>query len=301
MRPSATVGAWQNLAPPSPAAIRELVVEEHPDLPAEALALALRMRAALEIPGRTAALVTPDRHLARRVAVELRRWDIEVDDSAGTPLDQTPPGAFLLLTARLVVGGVNPVTLLATLKHPLAAAGLERSELRRLARALETTCLRGPRLAGGFAGIQVELERARRRAGSDADRRQHVANLVTFVRRIEHAARPFAELAGARPVELAALVRAHLAFAECAGRADGAVGRALGPGGGRGGGVPVRRALGGGRGCPAHPARRLSRSARPADGRAPGPPAGAHSTRACTSGASSRRACSTPTCSCSAA
>ena len=172
------------------------------------------MRAALEIPGRTAALVTPDRHLARRVAVELRRWAIEVDDSAGTPLDQTPPGAFLLLTARLIVGGVNPVTLLATLKHPLAAAGLERSELRRLARALETTCLRGPRLAGGFAGIQVELERARRRAGSDADRRQHVANLVTFVRRIEHAARPFAELAGARPVELAALVRAHLAFAE---------------------------------------------------------------------------------------
>ena len=214
MRPSATVGAWQTLAPPSPAAVRELVVEEHPDLPAEALALALRMRAALEIPGRTAALVTPDRHLARRVAVELRRWAIEVDDSAGTPLDQTPPGAFLLLTARLIVGGVNPVTLLATLKHPLAAAGLERSELRRLARALETTCLRGPRLAGGFAGIQVELERARRRAGSDADRRQHVANLVTFVRRIEHAARPFAELAGARPVELAALVRAHLAFAE---------------------------------------------------------------------------------------
>ena len=96
------------------------------------------MRGALEIPGRTAALVTPDRHLARRVAVELQRWGIEVDDSAGTPLDQTPPGAFLLLTARLIVGGVNPVTLLATLKHPLATAGLERGELRRLARELET-------------------------------------------------------------------------------------------------------------------------------------------------------------------
>ena len=64
---------------------------------------------ALEQPGRTAALVTPDRHLARRVAVELRRWGIEVDDSAGTPLDQTPPGAFLLLTARLIVDGVEPV------------------------------------------------------------------------------------------------------------------------------------------------------------------------------------------------
>ncbi len=214
MRPSATVGAWQALAPPPAAAIRELVVEEHADLPAEALALALRMRGALEIPGRTAALVTPDRHLARRVAVELERWDIEVDDSAGTPLDQTPPGAFLLLSAQLIVGGVNPVTLLATLKHPLATAGLERSELRRLARELEQTCLRGPRLAGGFAGIQVELERARRRAGSDARRLQHLAGLAAFVRRIERAARPFAELAGPHPVELAALVRAHLGFVE---------------------------------------------------------------------------------------
>ncbi len=214
MRPSATVGAWQSLAPPPPAAIRELVVEEHPDLPAEALALALRMRGALEIPGRTAALVTPDRHLARRVAVELQRWGIEVDDSAGTPLDQTPPGAFLLLTARLIAGGVNPVTLLATLKHPLATAGLERSELRQLTRELELACLRGPRLAGGFAGIQVELERARRRAGSDAQRLQHIAGLVTFVRRIEHTSRPFAELAGTHPVALATLVRAHLGFAD---------------------------------------------------------------------------------------
>jgi ATP-dependent helicase/nuclease subunit B len=214
MRPSATVGAWQGLAPPPEAAIRELTIEEHPDLPAEALALALRMRGALEVPGRTAALVTPDRHLARRVAVELQRWGIAVDDSAGTPLDQTPAGAFLLLSARLIVEGVNPVTLLATLKHPLAAAGLDRGELRRLTRELETTCLRGPRLAGGFAGIQVELERARRRAGSDARRLQRVTNLAAFVRRIEYTAQPFVELAGARPVELAALVRAHLGFAD---------------------------------------------------------------------------------------
>ncbi len=214
MRPSATVGAWQDLPPPPAAAISDLIVEEHVDLPSEALALALRMRAALEMPGGTAALVTPDRHLARRVAVELQRWGIEVDDSAGTPLDQTPPGAFLLLTARLIAAGVNPVVLLAILKHPLAGDGRERSELRRLARELERTCLRGPRLFGGFAGIQVELERVRRRVGTDASRRHQVASLVTFVHRIEHAARPFTELAGARPVELAALIRAHLGFAD---------------------------------------------------------------------------------------
>ena len=88
--------------------------------------------------------MTPDRHLARRVAIELRRWQIEVDDSAGTPLDQTPPGGFLLLCARLIVDGVNPVALLATLKHPLAQAGEERGALRQRVRALELACLRGP-------------------------------------------------------------------------------------------------------------------------------------------------------------
>ena len=41
---------------------------------------------AAEAAGRVAALVTPDRGLARRVAVELQRWGIEVDDSAGRPL-----------------------------------------------------------------------------------------------------------------------------------------------------------------------------------------------------------------------
>ncbi|HEX6110906.1 MAG TPA: hypothetical protein VFZ10_01275, partial [Geminicoccaceae bacterium] len=83
MRPAATITAWQRLPPPPPAATEGLVIEQHPDLPAEALALALRLRAALEVPERTAALVTRDRQLARRVAAELRRWGIEIDDSAG--------------------------------------------------------------------------------------------------------------------------------------------------------------------------------------------------------------------------
>ena len=48
--------------------------------------------------GQVAALVTPDRGLARRVAVELKRWGIEVDDSAGRPLAPTPAG----IVARLV-------------------------------------------------------------------------------------------------------------------------------------------------------------------------------------------------------
>ncbi len=87
--------------------------------------IALRLRAALEEPGRTAALVTPDRELARRVAAALRRFDIEIDDSAGTPLALSEPGTFLQLTALMVAEDFAPHATLAALKHPLAAGGME--------------------------------------------------------------------------------------------------------------------------------------------------------------------------------
>jgi len=57
----------------------------------------------LETPEATGLLVTPDRSLARRVAAELRRWDIEIDDSAGVPLNQTAPGTLLRLIAEAIM------------------------------------------------------------------------------------------------------------------------------------------------------------------------------------------------------
>ena len=60
----------------------------------EALALAIAMRETLETPGRTAALVTPDPSIARRVAAELARWGVEVEDSAGRTLGQSPAGVL---------------------------------------------------------------------------------------------------------------------------------------------------------------------------------------------------------------
>jgi ATP-dependent helicase/nuclease subunit B len=206
MRPAATIAAWHEQTIP-PAATASLHLEEFPDLAAEALALAVRMRGVLEQPGRTAALVTPDRHLARRVAVELRRWAIEVDDSAGTPLDQTPPGAFLLLTARLIVEGVEPVTLLATLKHPLASGGMPAPSFRRRVRELELACLRGPRIAGGFAGVIAELRRERQ---GEARR----TRLIAWVEDLQRSAQPLADEAARRETDLATLIGAHLAFAE---------------------------------------------------------------------------------------
>ena len=81
------------------------------------------MREALETPGKTAALVTPDRALARRVVAALERWQVAVDDSGGDALADTSAGVFARLAAQVALGGLAPVTLLALLKHPLLRLG----------------------------------------------------------------------------------------------------------------------------------------------------------------------------------
>ena len=155
MAPPAFTKAWQGLKPRERrlSGVRALEVA---DPAAEAQAIAIAMREALEIPGRTAALVTPDRALARRVSAHLRRWGIEADDSAGRPLSQTPPGTLLLALAAAAAERFAPVPLLAVLKHPLVRAGEERSAWLDGARRIDLA-LRGPRPAAGIDGLTNHL------------------------------------------------------------------------------------------------------------------------------------------------
>jgi ATP-dependent helicase/nuclease subunit B len=181
----------------------------------EAAAIALIMRQTLETPGRTCALVTPDRGLARRVAAELGRWRIEVDDSAGVPLAQTPPGAFLRLTARTVAEGFAPVGLLAALKHPLAAGGMAAAVFRGQVRALEATALRGPRPGPGLAGLKTAIEPKARRA------------LADVLGCLEKAAGPFAALMRQKSAPFDELLAAHVRMAETLASGDEAASERL--------------------------------------------------------------------------
>ena len=127
------------------------------DPAAEAQTIALAIREALETPGRTAALITPDRLLAQRVSALLDRWDIAADDSAGRALSQLPSGTLLLAIASAAAEDLAPVPLLALLKHPLV--GGEDEERRRWmddVRLLDLA-LRGPRPAGGLEGVEKHL------------------------------------------------------------------------------------------------------------------------------------------------
>lgn len=123
----------------------------------EALAIALALRETLEEPGKQAALITPDRGLAERVAVELRRWGVAVDDSAGLPLARAPAGALLRLVLEAALANAAPVALVPLLAHPLCRLGLDRATLLRGAAALEIGCWRGVLLKEGLDGLRTAL------------------------------------------------------------------------------------------------------------------------------------------------
>jgi ATP-dependent helicase/nuclease subunit B len=201
MRPAATTDAWRDLPQFSADALAGLSRYDCAGAHEEALTVALLLRRKLETPGATAALVTPDRELARRVAAELARWGIAIDDSAGLPLNRTPPGVFLRLMLDLAASSLAPVPLLAALKHPLAAGGLAPVAFRDLTRRLEQA-IRGPRPAPGFAGLRAAL------TGNDAER------LRPFVGRLEACLGALPGLLAADVVPLAQLATAHLEAAE---------------------------------------------------------------------------------------
>jgi len=205
LRPAAMTDGWRSLGQEGWDTLAGLTRYDCASPQDEAATIALLLRRALEIPTATAALVTPDRELARRVAAELRRWDIDIDDSAGLPLNRTPPGAFLRLVLDLAESELAPVPLLAALKHPLAAGGLAPEVFRDHARRLEAA-IRGPRPAPGFAGLRAAL---------GPDNRLLPGRLLHgFVDRLERCVGPLAEQLTRESASVAEVAIAHIAAAE---------------------------------------------------------------------------------------
>ena len=148
---------WETL-PSSSRRLNGIRLATLADAAAEAQAVALALRGALETPGKTAALITPDRQLAGRVAALLARWGIEADDSAGLPLSQSAPGTLLLGIASAAAEELGPVPLLALAKHPLAGGeGDERLAWLDAVRAIDVK-LRGPRPPAALTGLDAWFE-----------------------------------------------------------------------------------------------------------------------------------------------
>lgn len=166
MRPANATSEWHDrlkrldIAAQITAGMDQLAVVEAPNPEMEALAIAVSMREARH-QGKSVALVTPDRALARRVMAALGRWNLEFNDSGGDALTETPAGIFARLVAETATKGLEPATLLALLKHPMFRLGGKHDALKRGIETLELALLRGTRPQAGSAGLVADLARFR--------------------------------------------------------------------------------------------------------------------------------------------
>ena len=168
LRPADTTDGWADmdagiradLARRGSAGIKLVEAVDERD---EALAAAIALRETLAEPGRTAALVTPDRALAKRVAAELARWGVAVEDSAGVPLSETPAGVAARLAADAAALDFHPIRVLALLAHPRVCLGLPRAAVARAASGARDRPPARARAGAGPARITASpRERARR-------------------------------------------------------------------------------------------------------------------------------------------
>ena len=218
-RPAATTHRWATpeidaqavfhaLRQPTPVFVSE---SRAPREEAGAIAVALRQQ--LDVLGGTAALITANRDLARRVAVAMRRWGVEIDDSAGQPLGRSAPAIFLVLLAEMVAQEFAPVPLLAALKHPLAGGGMDRGQFLQGLRNIEAKALRGPRPAAGLAGIANALKTARtdaRARGIDLS----IDDERALVDRLDDILAPLTAAMSVEEATLPDILHAHTAVAE---------------------------------------------------------------------------------------
>ena len=233
LRPSSSTEAWQtyqqdittnqdrnqNLA----AAFQGINLNITRDPQEEAETISLILRRTAETKGKTAALITPDRLLARRVAIRLEAWGIKVDDSGGRPLAKTLPGAFMDLIIDCIAQDFAPTSLLALLKHPLTQLQFEKGDVRLAARALELTALRRPWFGGGFEGIETALKTTKDELETDSHTHPAVARLSeeewflaeTLLKRVKDAFVPFIACVN-EPADqsLLDLIKAHIDVAE---------------------------------------------------------------------------------------
>ncbi|MGE3714658.1 MAG: double-strand break repair protein AddB [Alphaproteobacteria bacterium] len=200
--PASITGQWKQTDMPLKEGLSHIRIIEAENELEEARRIGILLREALETPGKTAALITPDRILAQLVATQMERYAVAIDDSAGQNLMDSPAAVFLRLVVAMVCSGAAPVPLLALLRHPLAAGGLQPAQCRALSRQMEILLLRGVRMQSG-------LEALCKAAAA------HHSELSNFLRRMDEYMQPLSALFEAREsVPLATLIRAHVGFAQ---------------------------------------------------------------------------------------
>ena len=229
MRPSNASAQWhRRLSEPDivekiSRGMTNLAVIEAANPEMEALSIAVAMREARHL-DKSAALVTPDRALARRVIAALGRWNLAYDDSGGDALMETAAGIFARLTAESAAKQLEPPTLLALLKHPLCRLGGAPGAFKAAFEALELALLRGTRpqagsggLARDFARFCEELAKLNRGETSSLHRAEPRTRLREreldqarqLIKALQAALAPLENLSSSKPYDFAELAKCH--------------------------------------------------------------------------------------------
>ena len=229
MRPSNATAQWHDrlgrpgIAEHIASGMKNLAVIEAPNPEMEALSIAIAMREAAHLQ-KSAALVTPDRALARRVMAALARWNLDFDDSGGEALIETSAGIFARLVAEAAARGLEPPTLLALLKHPLLRLGAAPGGHKATIETLELSLLRGTRPPSGAKGLAEDFVRFRTEHGRF--QRKEVSSLHASEKRsqlkdseldrvqalitaLQAALAPMESLSSTRPYDLAEIAARH--------------------------------------------------------------------------------------------
>ena len=151
LRPAESTDLWrerrEDVAPLAlAAALQGVTILVRDNENEEALALAIAMRETLETPGKTAALITPDPSIARRVSAELARWGVEVEEFGGTHIRAKLRGRAGRAYSRSG-DAFKPRSCLALLAHPAVRFGRSPQQIEAATRALELAVFRAIPLA----------------------------------------------------------------------------------------------------------------------------------------------------------
>ena len=201
MLPEQETRYWYELAPYPSSAVERISILEAEGYYQESYAIALMLREVLNTPERKAALVTHDQTLAKHVIALLKKWDINVDYSAGMPLTQLAEITFLQLIAEAVTSHIAPTALLELLKHPFCCVGESREQHLENTRHLEKSYLRGIRFSEGLEA----LVRATEASSSD---------LSLWLKELEQFLLPITQIVNSAYSDFSSLFEAHIAVGQ---------------------------------------------------------------------------------------
>lgn len=185
MRPSDTTENWTYISQNSNKqlelnnSLKNIQYYECENQQQEADLISLIMRELVETPHKTAALITPDRNLARRVRIGCQRWGIELDDSAGLELSLCATGIFMRCALMALQKNLSPVAFLSLLKQQIQSDAADNNSFSTLISALETRYLHGLKPPSGLDGLEQHIKNKEEQATrKDEEKQIHATDLV---------------------------------------------------------------------------------------------------------------------------